>query len=52
MPPLSALVTAHGGDRPHPLYQQILFNLDRLAPPPDALFMHWRMALRRHSELR
>ncbi|AZQ38102.1 hypothetical protein EJ357_35455 [Streptomyces cyaneochromogenes] len=51
-PPLSALVTAHGGDRPHPLYQQILFNLDRIAPPPDALFMHWRMALRRHSELR
>ncbi|ULR54663.1 competence protein CoiA family protein [Streptomyces deccanensis] len=51
-PPLSALVTAHGGDRPHPLYLQILFNLDRIAPPPDALFMHWRMALRRHSELR
>ncbi|MFJ4492822.1 competence protein CoiA family protein [Streptomyces diastaticus] len=51
-PPLSALVTAHGGDRPHPLYQQILFNLDRIAPPPEALFMHWRMALRRHSELR
>ncbi|MFF3963036.1 competence protein CoiA family protein [Streptomyces griseorubiginosus] len=51
-PPLSALVTAHGGDRPHPLYQQILFNLDLIAPPPEALFMHWRMALRRHSELR
>ncbi|MET4671500.1 MULTISPECIES: competence protein CoiA family protein [unclassified Streptomyces] len=51
-PPLSALVTAHGGDRPHPLYQQILFNLDRTAPPSEALFMHWRLALRRHSELR
>ncbi|MFI0542694.1 competence protein CoiA family protein [Streptomyces sp. WSLK1-3] len=51
-PPLSALVTARGGERPHPLYQQILFNLDRIAPPPEALFMHWSMALRRHSELR
>lgn len=51
-PLLSALVTTHGGDRPHPLYRQVLFNLDRLTPPPEALFMHWRMALRRHSELR
>ncbi|WP_432137732.1 competence protein CoiA family protein [Streptomyces sp. bgisy154] len=51
-PLLAALVTAHGGDRPHPLYQQVLFNLDRIAPSPEALFMHWRMALRRHSELR
>ncbi|MFD9872886.1 competence protein CoiA family protein [[Kitasatospora] papulosa] len=47
-PPLSALVTDRGGDRPHPLYRQILFNLDRLTPAPEALYMHWRMALRHH----
>ncbi|MFD7401642.1 competence protein CoiA family protein [Streptomyces sp. NPDC059866] len=51
-PLLSALITAHGADQPHPLYRQVLFNLDRPTPPPEALFMHWRMALRRHSELR
>lgn len=51
-PLLSALVTAHGGDRPHPLYQQVLFNLDRTTPPPGALLMHWRMALRHQSEPR
>ncbi|CAL9389343.1 hypothetical protein SUDANB6_01226 [Streptomyces sp. enrichment culture] len=51
-PLLSALVSAHGGDRPHPLYPQVLFSLDRPTPPAEALFMHWRMALRRHSELR
>ncbi|MFJ8539329.1 hypothetical protein [Streptomyces sp. NPDC093591] len=49
-PLLSALVTAHGGDRPHPLYRQVLCHLDRPTPPPEGLFMHWRMALRRHSE--
>ncbi|MET7850772.1 hypothetical protein ABZT48_21600 [Streptomyces avermitilis] len=52
MPPLSALVTAPRRDRPHPLYPQILFNLDRSAPPAGAVLMHWRMALRRHSDLR
>ncbi|WP_328664906.1 competence protein CoiA family protein [Streptomyces sp. NBC_00328] len=51
MPPLSALVTAPRRDRPHSLYSQILFNLDRPAPPAGAVFMHWRMALRRHSDL-
>lgn len=50
-PPLSALITAPRRDRPHPLYSQILFNLDRPAPPAGAVFMHWRMALRRHSDL-
>ncbi|WP_241990136.1 MULTISPECIES: hypothetical protein [unclassified Streptomyces] len=47
-PPFSALVTDRGGDRPHPLYRQVLFNLDRLTPSPDAMHMHWRMALRHH----
>ncbi|MEU6885381.1 competence protein CoiA family protein [Streptomyces viridosporus] len=49
-PPLSALITAHDTHRPHPLYRQVLFNLDRLTPAPEALYMHWRMALRRHFE--
>ncbi|MFJ5773093.1 hypothetical protein [Streptomyces sp. NPDC093094] len=43
--PLSALVTAHGGGRPHPLYGPVLFHLDRPLPPPDALTAHWRMAV-------
>jgi hypothetical protein len=51
-PLLSALVAAHGGDRPHPLYPQVLFSLDRPTPPAEALLMHWHMALRRHAELR
>ncbi|MET8946788.1 competence protein CoiA family protein [Streptomyces sp. NPDC004542] len=51
-PLLSALVTAHGSDRPHPLYRQVLCHLDRTTPPPEALLMHWRTALRRHQELR
>ncbi|MFD7456432.1 MULTISPECIES: hypothetical protein [unclassified Streptomyces] len=33
-PLLSALVTAHGGGRPHRLYRQVLFNLDRPGPRP------------------
>ncbi|MER7485672.1 hypothetical protein ABTY20_07110 [Streptomyces sp. NPDC126497] len=49
-PPLSALITAHGTHRPHPLYRQVLFHLDRLAPAPEALYTHWRTALRRHFE--
>ncbi|SOE56790.1 hypothetical protein SAMN05446589_1094 [Streptomyces sp. OV198] len=51
-PPLSALIASHGSDRPHPLYRQVLFNLDRVTPPPEALYMHWRMALLRHFEMR
>ncbi|AJP04314.1 hypothetical protein TU94_25455 [Streptomyces cyaneogriseus subsp. noncyanogenus] len=51
-PLLSALVAAHGGDRPHPLYPQVLFSLDRPTPPAEALLMHWHMTLRRHAELR
>jgi uncharacterized coiled-coil protein SlyX len=49
-PALAALVAAHSGDRPHPLYVQILLNLERPTPPPGTLLMHWRMALHRHSE--
>lgn len=49
-PLLSALIASHGGDRPHPLYRQVLYNLDRPVPPPEALLMHWRMALHRHFE--
>ncbi|MFD7767747.1 hypothetical protein [Streptomyces sp. NPDC059787] len=49
-PPLSALITAHDTRQPHPLYRQVLFNLDRLTPVPEALYTHWRMALRRHFE--
>ncbi|XMA39425.1 hypothetical protein O1157_30260 [Streptomyces albogriseolus] len=47
---MSALITAHDTRRPHPLYRQVLFNLDRLTPVPEALYTHWRMALRRHFE--
>ncbi|MFI9155822.1 hypothetical protein [Streptomyces sp. NPDC053367] len=43
--PLSALVSAHGGARPHPLYGRVLFHLDRPVPPPDALAAHWRRAV-------
>ncbi|MFF8561438.1 competence protein CoiA family protein [Streptomyces albidoflavus] len=51
-PLLSTLIAAHGGVRPHSLYPQVLFILDRPVPRPSALFMHWRMALHQHSELR
>lgn len=47
-PLLSALIAAHGVERPHPLYRQVLFNLDRPVPSPEAMPMHWHVALRRH----
>jgi len=44
--PLSALITAHRG--PHPLYRQVLFNLDRGDHSAEAGHGHRRFAVNRH----
>lgn len=47
-PLLSALIAARDGA--HPLYRQVLFNLDRVDLSADAVHSHWRLAVNRHFE--
>ncbi|WP_326606713.1 competence protein CoiA family protein [Streptomyces sp. NBC_01800] len=49
--PLYSVLIAGQGNRPHSLYRQVLFNLDRPVPPAEAVQMHWRMALDDHRAL-
>ncbi|MEV6652036.1 competence protein CoiA family protein [Streptomyces sp. NPDC051219] len=46
--PLSALIAARGGLGPHPLYQQVLFNLGRADLSPEAVHAHWQLSVNRH----